>query len=329
VRRNKYTAAVQRAFGISPDEINHDIVEKISFSIAPGQVAMIVGPSGSGKTSLLSALKSVKRRKDNHIKLPRDARLGTFEPIRSRKPLIESLGVEGDISKALRLMGTVGLSDAFIYLKKFDELSAGQQYRAMLAKLISSNANVWLADEFCVNLDPIAANVVAERLGALARNLKAALIVATPQPELVARSLKPDVVIRLTTAWEHQVLKGDEFIENLIPGPPAYKAPRFGVPPAVFKKLAGKIGSCTFLLPNSAPCSLGTTLVGASGKSALITVHKARRFPFAELNAADARAAGFVSRKAAFKNLRRKKRMLSSHSLITLVEASLLRLTPV
>lgn len=328
VKRNKHTAAVQRAFGISPEEINHDIVEKISFSIAPGQIAMIVGPSGSGKTSLLKALKGVKQQKDNHVKLPRDARLGTFEPIRSQKPLIESLGVEGDISKALRLMGTVGLSDAFIYLKKFDELSAGQQYRAMLAKLISSNANVWLADEFCVNLDPIAANVVAERLGELARNLKAALIVATPQPELVARSLKPDVIIRLTTAWEHQVVRGDEFIENLIPGPPTYKAPRFSIPPAVFKRLTGKLGSSTFLLPNSASCSLGTTLVSAGGKSALITVSKSRRLSLMELNAADARAAGFASRKAALKNLRRKKRALSLLSPVTLVEASLLRLTP-
>src|SRR5262249_48089782 len=137
VKRSQHTAAVQRAFGISPDEINHDIVERVSFSIAPGQVAMIVGPSGSGKTSLLRVLRSLgQRRKEHDIEVPRDLRLGTFEPIRSQKALIEALGVT-DVPKALRLMGTVSLSDAFVYLKRYDELSAGQQYRAMLAKLIS------------------------------------------------------------------------------------------------------------------------------------------------------------------------------------------------
>jgi ABC-type ATPase with predicted acetyltransferase domain len=162
VKRSRHTAAVQRAFGISPEEINHEIVDKISFSIAPGQVAMIVGPSGSGKTSLLKVLRAAGQRNDSSINAPKDIRLGTFEPIRSRKALIEALGVS-DVARALRLMGMVSLSDAFVYLKRYDELSAGQQYRAMLAKLISGNSNVWLADEFCVNLDPIAAKSTTPR----------------------------------------------------------------------------------------------------------------------------------------------------------------------
>jgi ABC-type ATPase with predicted acetyltransferase domain len=41
-----------------------------------------------------------------------------------------------DVRSAMHLMGLVGLSDAFVYLKRFAELSNGQQYRAMLTCLI-------------------------------------------------------------------------------------------------------------------------------------------------------------------------------------------------
>lgn len=324
VKRSKLTAAVQRAFGISPDEINHDIVEKMSFSIAPGQIAMIVGPSGSGKTSLLKVLGAAGKRKQPGIKWRKDMRLGAFEPIRSQKALIEALGIK-DVSEALRLMGTVSLSDAFVYLKRYDELSAGQQYRAMLARLISSKANVWLADEFCVNLDPIAANAVAARLGELARKLKAILIVATPQPESVARSLKPDIVIRFTTASEHQVVSGEEFIEHLVPSAPTYKVPRLKLDLFAFRMLMGKGRSCNLLIPSARYSQTGPTLVNDGSKSALINVIGARFTTLSEMELSDLRAAGFKSRKAALKSLRRRKKALSLSSPITLIEASLLR----
>lgn len=324
VKRSRLTAAVQRSFGISPEEINHDILEKISFSVAPGQVAMVVGPSGSGKTSLLRVLGTAGQRKERDIKSPRDVRIGAFEPIHSQKALIEALGIS-DVSRALRLMGKVSLSDAFVYLKRYDELSAGQQYRAMLAKLISSNANVWLADEFCVNLDPVAASSVAARLGQLARELKAILVVATPQPELVARSLKPDMVIRLTTAWEHQIVSGKEYIEHLIPSASAYKAPRLGLDSSTFRRLKSKRRTCTLLLAGVKPYQSGPMMVSQGRKSALANVIRGRRTTLSEMELSDLRAAGFTSRKAALKSLRRRKKMVSLNSPVTLIEASLLR----
>lgn len=47
-----------------------------------------------------------------------------------------------DVQTALHLMGLVGLSDAFVYLKRFEELSHGQKYRAVLAQLIEGGYNV-------------------------------------------------------------------------------------------------------------------------------------------------------------------------------------------
>ena len=43
-------------------------------------------------------------------------------------------------------------------------LSRGQQYRAMIAELLLRDDGVWLLDEFCGDLDPITAKVVAHNL---------------------------------------------------------------------------------------------------------------------------------------------------------------------
>lgn len=319
VTRSHKTAAVQRAFGISPEEIRHDIVEKLSFSVAPGQIVMIVGPSGSGKTSILKILNTVGQNGSDHVKSPKNVRLGKFEPMRSQRALIEALGID-DVSMALRLMGVVSLSDAFVYLKKYCELSAGQQYRAMLAKLISSNANVWIADEFCVNLDPIAANSVAKRLAELARQFKAVLIVATPQPELVARSLRPDIVIRLTTAREHHLIDGEEYVEHLVPSPTVYRAPRLELDQTTFKRIMNKLGRSVALLPSTSCSYTGTIMIINGRRSATVSVLRTRPTTLATVDSSDLRSAGFASRKEALRTLKRKKKGISLTSPITLIE---------
>jgi len=120
-----------------------------------------------------------------------------------------------DVSSALFLMGLVGLSDAFVYLKRFDELSRGQQYRVMLARLMAAGRNVWLVDEFCANLDPVTANVVSDKLQSIARELGATVVLGAPHCESFISALRPDKVVQLTTSWEHTVIRGDEFLQEL------------------------------------------------------------------------------------------------------------------
>jgi len=219
VRRTQLTHAIQQAFGISPDAIKTTVIHNLSLKIEPRSVVLIIGPSGAGKTTLIELLSQRQRpfQMEGKLRLPENYLPGTFQPIRSRKALIEVMG-ERDVRKALYLMGLVGLSDAFVYLKRFEELSKGQQYRAMLAKLLSARCNVWLIDEFCANLDSVTANVVAEKLERTARQLGATVIVAAPHCETFLASLKPDLVLQLTSAWEHRIWNGREFAKRLLQG---------------------------------------------------------------------------------------------------------------
>ena len=221
VRRTKLTHSVEQAFGISPDSIETIVLHRMSVDIRPGEIVLVVGPSGSGKTTLIDFLFGGKEgwqkgQVNGSASWPTNYKPGVFKAPKSHKALIE-LMPRRNVSSALHLMGLVGLSDAFVYLKRFEELSKGQQYRAMLARMIANGYNVWLIDEFCANLDRVTANVVAARLQSLARSLGATVIAAAPHCDAFVSTFKPDKIIRLTTAWEHQVLRGVDFIQSVSP----------------------------------------------------------------------------------------------------------------
>ena len=141
----------------------------------------------------------------------KDSQIGVLQPVRSKLPIIHLVG-GNDTRRALQILNIAGLTEAFLYFKRFDELSAGQKYRFMLARLIDSGANVWLADEFCSALDEVTASIVAHNLQRHARRMGATVVVAAPHFETFVRSLKPDKVLKLTSAWEWQCFSGSEFI---------------------------------------------------------------------------------------------------------------------
>jgi len=52
------------------------------------------------------------------------------------KSLIETIGKS--VEEAIELLSRVGLNDAFLFLRTYDQLSDGQKYRYRIAKMIES-----------------------------------------------------------------------------------------------------------------------------------------------------------------------------------------------
>ena len=78
-------------------------------------------------------------------------------------PLIDTVGES--VEEGLKLLSKVGLNDAFLFVRRYSQLSDGQKYRYRLAKLIESGAQWWVMDEFCATLDRETAKIVACLVG--------------------------------------------------------------------------------------------------------------------------------------------------------------------
>ncbi|MGQ9469668.1 MAG: hypothetical protein ACUVTD_07620, partial [Nitrososphaerales archaeon] len=178
------TIAVAEAFGIKIGEPqDFTVYRNLELLIGEDDVVYITGDSGSGKSALLRAIEQVLGQRAMNI---------ASVSIDEDKPLIESIGES--VSDGLELLSRVGLNDAFLFVRKYHELSDGQKYRYRLAKLIESNAQFWIADEFCSSLDRDTAKIVAFNAQKLARQLGKGLIVATCNQDLF-EDLGPTVYI--------------------------------------------------------------------------------------------------------------------------------------
>jgi ABC-type lipoprotein export system ATPase subunit/GNAT superfamily N-acetyltransferase len=176
------TTAVADAFGLGIDEEQKFVIyDNVEFKIGPKDIVYITGDSGSGKSVLLKEIK--KDLGDEAVDMA-DIHLDL------NRPLIETVGETVD--EGLELLSRVGLNDAFLFLRKYSQLSDGQKYRYRLAKLLESGKQWWLMDEFCSTLDRDTAKIVAFNVQKLARKEGKAVIAATTHRDL-ADDLAPDV----------------------------------------------------------------------------------------------------------------------------------------
>jgi len=197
---------VAEAFGLGLDKWEKFVVyDNVELKIGPTDIVYITGDSGSGKSVLLKALEKDIREEMGQTCI----NIADIKP-ESNKPLVETVGKS--LEEALELLSRVGLNDAFLFLRTYEQLSDGQKYRYKIAKMIESGAQFWIMDEFAATLDRDTAKIVAYNLQKLARQQGKAVLAATTHTDLF-EDLNPSVHI-------HKRF-GKEITVNYYPNVPA------------------------------------------------------------------------------------------------------------
>jgi cell division transport system ATP-binding protein len=182
---------------------NTDIIKDASFSIKKGEFVFITGPSGSGKSTLLKSLYGqIKPTAGslvvgglNMIDIPRSklqelrTHLGiVFQDYKLinewtvSKNVVLPLIIAGysmDVqqTQAKRLLKHVKLSD---HINKYPlELSGGEQQRVGVARAMSKNPFLILADEPTGNLDDYSSNVIWDLMENACGQLETTVLVVT------------------------------------------------------------------------------------------------------------------------------------------------------
>jgi len=180
------TLVVCEAFGLGVDEARHFVVfDDFQLSFNRGDLICLTGDSGGGKSLLLNAFKGY---------FGEEAICLDELVVDPEETLVE--GVGKDVSEAVRVLSFCGLNDAFLFLRKYKELSEGQKYRYRLAKLIDRDAkSVWIVDEFCATLDKVMARVIAFLLQKVARRLEKTVVVASTHNDFLD-DFQPDILVK-------------------------------------------------------------------------------------------------------------------------------------
>ena len=167
IPESRSTKIIMDAFGLKGDTVYADIVQDVAVRASNGNIILVVGSSGSGKSVLLNALDPEKG-VDGNLMVKFTGNLkhsaGWLRPLRGDISVFEALASKATPQRAFVALSRVGLSEALAFIKPYWMLSRGQQYRAMIADLLLRDEEVWLLDEFCSDLDPLTAKIVAHNL---------------------------------------------------------------------------------------------------------------------------------------------------------------------
>jgi len=170
--------AVSDAFGIGVDqERTFTIFDNLELKYDDGDLIYVTGDSGSGKSTFLKIFQQHE--------LERGRKCVNFNDIQPSpdEVLVNSIGKNQ--LDAMRILGVVGLSEAFLMVRKYKELSDGQKYRYRLGKAIDQDADTYLVDEFGAKLDREMAKTLAFCIQKWARRNKKTFAIATTHRDLM------------------------------------------------------------------------------------------------------------------------------------------------
>jgi heme exporter protein A len=149
------------------------ILSRVSLSLAAGECIILRGPNGAGKTTLLRYLAGLT----GDLTPQNTAFSGHLDGIKSTLTVYENLsfwaGIYG-FGKTDHILDRLSLTA--LQNRAAGDLSAGQKRRLGLARMLLTNAKVWLMDEPTVSLDAATSDVIINAIKTHCTNGGAAII---------------------------------------------------------------------------------------------------------------------------------------------------------
>jgi zinc/manganese transport system ATP-binding protein len=191
-------AAILGVDGVSVALSGKQILDEVSFTIAPGEFTGLIGPNGAGKTTLLRVILGLQRAASGTVTVlgkprsrdaigyvPQKVLLDPDMPIRARD--LVALGADGSrygirlpsrqraeaVREMLHAVDAEGFADA-----RVGYLSGGEQQRVLIAQALISRPRLLLLDEPLANLDLRSGQEIIALLARIAREQQIAVLLS-------------------------------------------------------------------------------------------------------------------------------------------------------
>jgi len=199
------TEALRKVYGEGEAEVV--ALDSVDLSVEPGEFVAVMGPSGCGKSTLLNMIGGLDHATSGTVRIDgadltemgddkltelRRRRIGFVFQFFNLIPVLDAvenaalpLTLDGDSharDKARTWLGKVGLGDRLT--SRPDQLSGGQQQRVTIARALSTEPALVLADEPTGNLDSKSATEIAELLRQVAVEWGRSVLMVTHDPRI-------------------------------------------------------------------------------------------------------------------------------------------------
>ncbi len=186
-----------------------DVLKGVSLEISPGSFVVILGPSGSGKSTMLHMVgcldlpskgkifldgRDISQMSEDELAQARGQKIGF---IFQQFNLLPNLSAMENVmmpmifqnksererqERAKSLLSSLGLAERLLH--RPTEMSGGEQQRIAIARALSNNPEIIVADEPTGNLDSATGKKIMEILTNLHKNERKTIVVVTHDPTI-------------------------------------------------------------------------------------------------------------------------------------------------
>ena len=208
INKDKILLSIQHAsYQYSDADVDEYALRDVSYDFEKGKIYAIRGRSGTGKTTLLSLISGLERCTEGRIIFDgqdlkninldkyRNSQIGIIFQSYNLLPYMtasENIILSMDASgqkidnkkqKAIELMKSVGLKDSYAD-RRVLRLSGGEQQRVAIARSLSYNPKMIVADEPTGNLDKQTESEILDIFKKLAHEEGKCVIIVTHSPNV-------------------------------------------------------------------------------------------------------------------------------------------------